>query len=263
MKKTPENFQPVSTKAVPVAVVLTIAACGLCMAGYTMIVRDRGATRSCVAPEDDGTRGRGDPDARAESMNAALATIAAAKRETDSAVASRLPNVPADNPPPPPKAEPPAPPVTVSKEEILAKQKADAHTLDAQLGSEEVDPVWAPKVERATTEALARLGGSMHLDEVTCRETLCRARVTHSDPRAHDEDVERLFNMPVVAGQALTLSPADDPRNTILYFSRKGTTLSVLQPQMQVLPPAGLTPDQLKSLGMDPSGAATPPTDVN
>jgi len=251
---------PASTKAVPVAVMLTIAGCALCMLGYEMIVRDRSASR--LTPE--GAPGGAGPDARAEAMNAALASIAAAKRERDSATPQggpRLPNVPADSPPP--EADPAPPLVAISKEEILAKQKADAHTLDAQLSSEEIDPVWAPKVERATTEALARLGGNMHLDEVTCRETLCRARVTHADPRAHDEDVERLFNMPVLAGQALSLSPADDPRNTILYFSRKGTTLSVMQPQMQVLPPAGLTPDQLRSLGMDSPGAGPPPTDVN
>ena len=240
---------------------LTIATCGLCMLGYTMIVRDRGvASCSCVTPDGEVAPS---PNARAQSMNAALATIAAAKREPDSAAAregARLPSVLPDNPAP---AAPPAPPAAISKDEILAKEKADARALDGQLGSEEVDPIWAPKIERATTEALARLGGNMHLDEVTCRETLCRARVTHADPRAHDEDVERLLNIPVLAGQALSLSPAGDPRNTILYFSRKGTTLSVLQPPMKMVPPSGLSPDQLMSLGMDSAGAATPLTDVN
>jgi len=261
--KAVENTPPLpSTKAVPVAVVLTVAACGLGMFGYSMIVRDRGpATCSCVAPDAEGSPGRRGSSARAESMNAALATIAAAQREPETPPGASLPNVPAESPPPAP--DQPTPPVAPSKEELLAKQKADAHTLDAQLGSEEVDPVWAPKVERATTEALARLGGNMHLEDVTCRETLCRARVTHADPRAHDEDVERLFSMPVLAGQALALSPTDDPRNTLLYFSRKGTALSVMQPPMRMLPPAGLSPEQLMSLGMDQSGAAPPPTDVN
>jgi hypothetical protein len=259
--KVVENTPPTSTKAVPVAVILTVAACGLCMFGYNLLVRDRGAaTCSCVAPDAEGSPGRSSTSVRAESMNAALATIAAATRESAQAGPS-LPNVLPENPPPAPAQ--PAPPVAVSKEEILAKQRSDAHTLDAQLASEEVDPVWAPKVERATSEALARLGSNMHLDEVTCRETLCRARVSHADPRAHDEDVERLFNMPVLAGQALALSPADDPHNTVLYFSRKGTTLSVMQPPMRVLPPPGLSSEQLMSLGLDPSGAAVPPTDVN
>lgn len=195
-------------------------------------------------------------------MSAALTTIASARRELPAVPAGpALAEVPPERAPP--AAEPPAPPVPVSKEELLAKQKADAHTLDVQLGSEEVDPVWAPKVERATTEALARLGGNMRLEEVTCRETLCRARVAHADPSAHDQDVERLFNLPVLAGQAVALSPADDPRNTVLYFSRKGTTLSVLQPEMRMLPPAGLSPEQLSSLGLDRAGAKTPPTDMN
>jgi hypothetical protein len=254
------NAPPRSTKAVPVAVMLTIAACGLCVLGYAMIVRDRGgASCSCVDADADCSPGRTSPSARAaESMTAALATIAAAKSRLE------IPAAQAGSPDgSAPAAEPPAPPVVISREEALANQKADAHRLDTQLGSEEVDPVWAPKIERATTEALARLGGNMRLEEVTCRETLCRARVTHVDPRGHDQDVERLFGMPVLAGQALVLSPADDPRNSVLYFSRKGTTLSVLQPEMRMLPPAGMDPDDPAWAGLGSPGAGTPPTDLN
>jgi hypothetical protein len=255
------KIPPNKTKAVPIAVALTAAACGLCMLGYMMVVRDRGAADcSCVGAGAEGSSDRTIPNARAESMIAALATIAAARSGPETPAA---PTGPGPASVPPPAAEPPEPPAVVSKEEVLARQKADAHTLDTQLGSEEVDPVWAPKVERATTEAFARLGGSMRLDEVTCRDTLCRARVTHLDPRVHDQDVERLFDMPVLAGQALALSPADDPRNTVLYFSRKGAMLSVLQPQMRMFPPADMSPDELTAAGLGSPGAATPSTGLN
>jgi len=100
---------------------LTIATCGLCMFGYTMIVRDRGAAScSCVTPDGEGAPG---PNARARSMNAALATIAAAKREPDSAAAragARLPNVLPDAPDA--QAEPPAPPPAISKDEICERR---------------------------------------------------------------------------------------------------------------------------------------------
>ncbi|HEY8927457.1 MAG TPA: hypothetical protein VIU64_23910 [Polyangia bacterium] len=147
----------------------------------------------------------------------------------------------------PNQAEVPREPVTeaghVSREEAAAQQKADAFTLDQQLQTEEVDPVWSPKLERQTTEAIARAGTSMHLDGVTCRETLCRAKVSHLDPKTRDEDVEKLLNMPVVAGQAMAVAPSNDDRSTVLYFSRRGTYLSVLQPATQPSLPPEMPPE--------------------
>jgi hypothetical protein len=89
------------------------------------------------------------------------------------------------------------------------------------------------------------VGGSVHLDEVTCRETLCRAKLTHLDPKAHEADMDRLLTLPVIAGQALAFAPSNDDRNTVLYFSRKGTSLSVLQPRMQMTLPASLAPSDV------------------
>ena len=145
------------------------------------------------------------------------------------------------------QAEVPRDPVSeagpVSREEAAAQQKADAFTLDQQLQTEEVDPVWSPKLERQTTEAIARAGSSMHVDGVTCRETLCRAKVSHLDPKTRDEDVEKLLNMPVVAGQAMAVAPSNDDRSTVLYFSRRGTYLSVLQPATQPSLPPEMPPE--------------------
>jgi hypothetical protein len=144
-------------------------------------------------------------------------------------------------PPDPPGAAGP-----VSKEEAAAQQKADAFTLDQQLQTEEVDPVWSPKLERQTTEAIAG-AGSMHLDGVTCRETLCRAKVSHLDPKTRDEDVEKLLNMPMVAGQAMAVAPSNDDRSTVFYFSRRGTYLSVLQPATPPSLPPEMPPEVMPS----------------
>jgi hypothetical protein len=43
-----------------------------------------------------------------------------------------------------------------------------------------------------------------------------------------------------IAGQALVLEPTTDGRTTLLYFSRKGTLLSVLQSPMQMPPPTSM-----------------------
>jgi hypothetical protein len=229
--KVVERAHSSSAKPVVVAVGLTIAACGLGLIGYQRLVPASGAGHcSCVEAEGSG-RSVGQIT-RDESVTLALAAIASARsgHATGEQAEPDGAGVPADT------TRDPNQDLVVSPEEIRTRQKADANTLDAQLGSEEVDVTWASKVERATTEAVARLGRNMHLEEVTCRETLCRARLTHADPRMHDDDVDRLLSMPMIAGQALALPSANDERSTVLYFSRKGTTLSVFQPAMRMIP---------------------------
>lgn len=265
MKAVADAAPPSATKAVPLAVMLTMVGCGLGVLGYTQILRDHGAAScSCMADADD-SLGRQSPRPRYEAMTAALATIAATRSEPEipAVPAGPAPAKAADDSMNAPEAESPGPGEPRSKEELLAQQKADAHTLDTELAAETADPVWAPKIERVTAEALAKLGGKLHLEDVTCRETLCRVRVTHADPSARDQDVEALLGLPLPAGQAVALSPSGDPRQTALYFSRRSTTLSVLQPPMRMLPPPGVSPDDLKLFGFDSPGTGTPSADVD
>jgi len=179
---------------------------------------------------------------RPQALARALVSIASAEPEERPSTTRELEPSQAEVPRDPPTEASP-----VSKEEAAAQQKADAFTLDQQLQTEEVDPVWSPKLERQTTEAIARAGSSMHLDGVTCRETLCRAKVSHLDPKTHDEDVEKLLNMPVVAGQAMAVAPSNDDRSTVFYFSRRGTYLSVLQPASQSSLPPEMPPEVMPS----------------
>jgi hypothetical protein len=220
-----------------VAVTLTSALWCLCLIAYKALVPSS-PTDKCSCLQAEGSTDPASSASRNESLALALASIASARqgepsspeKQAEPGGSNILPGqVPEDLP--------------LSKDAIVARQKADASTLDAQILSEEADPIWSAKVERATAEAIAAVGSRVHLDEVICRATLCRAKVTHSDPEMHDKDMQRLLTLPVVTGQAFALAPPNDDRTTVLYFSRKGTSLSVLQPPMR-LPPS-LTPSDL------------------
>ena len=211
----------------------------LCMVGYTRLFLSSTEGR-CACVEADLSASPAARATRKEALALALASISSARPEEHQSPEKKA--APSEAPP---ASGPPFDEPRMSKEEVVARQKADAHTLDSQILSEEADPIWATKVERATAEAIARIGGSVHLDEVTCRETLCRAKVTHLDPSSHEADVDRLLTMPVMVAQALAFAPSNDDRNTVLYFSRKGTSLSVLQPPMQAPPPGLMEPTEL------------------
>lgn len=223
-------------------VIMTSAFWLLCVIGYAKLrtppwgAEHRPTEEAAVATEP------GIRTPRHQALARALVSVASAEPE-------QRPSTPRE--PEPSQAEAPLDPSTqagpLSKEEAVAQQKADAFALDQQLQAEEVDPVWSPKLERQTTEAIARAGSSMHLDGVTCRETLCRAKVSHLDPKTHDEDVEKLLNMPVVAGQAMAVAPSNDDRSTVFYFSRRGTYLSVLQAAPQPSLPPEMPPEVMPS----------------
>lgn len=123
-----------------------------------------------------------------------------------------------------------------STEEIVAQEQAELASLLGELNQEPVDPVWAPVTEQATARAVAA-AESMHLEEVTCRESLCRVRVTHRDLAKREDDVEKLLGVMPWGGQARVYAPTGDP-TTVMYFSRKGMLLSALAPRVpSVLPP--------------------------
>jgi|GEM_PF-5405161 len=221
-------------------VIMTSAFWLLCVIGYAKFSTT--PSRAGHRPADEATDA-GNRTPRPQALARALVSLASAEPEQrPSTIREPDPSQAGAPRDPPTEAGP------VSKEEAAAQQKADALTLDQQLETEEVDPVWSPKLERQTTEAIARAGSSMHLDGVTCRETLCRAKVSHLDPKTHDDDVEKLLNMPIVAGQAMAVAPSNDDRSTVFYFSRRGTYLSVLQqPATQLSLPPEMPPQVMPS----------------
>jgi hypothetical protein len=122
-----------------------------------------------------------------------------------------------------------------SREEIGLKEKAQVTSLEKDLSQEPVDPVWAPSTEQATARVIAA-HSSLHLEDITCRETLCRVRITHRDLAKRDEDVELLLGTTPGGGQAQVYTAPGD-RTTVMYFSRKGMLLSSLSPPAPLVPP--------------------------
>jgi hypothetical protein len=225
-----------SRPVVVVTVLLTSGFWLLGMVAYTKVT-DRAAKVGRGPSTDGQTQEAAEPTTRpdrTEALALALATMASTKPEQRPSAMKEAEPIKEEAPSPPPaEATPP------SKEEAAAQRKADAFTLDQQLQTEEVDPVWSPKLERQTAESIAQIGNGLYLDQVTCRETLCRAKVSHQDAKTREDDVEKLLNLPVVAGQAMVVTPSNDDRSTVVYFSRKGTYLSVLeQPTQTSLPPS-------------------------
>lgn len=127
-----------------------------------------------------------------------------------------------------------------SPEEVLARQRAEAASLQGDIDREPVDPVWAPAAERAAALAVTATP-SLHLEDVTCRESLCRVRVTHRDITKREDDVEKLLRLTPAGGQARVYSPTDDP-TTVMFFSRKGTMLSIFAPPVPLVAPPPLPP---------------------
>lgn len=120
----------------------------------------------------------------------------------------------------------PEPAPLPSSPQNTTQEEAEVVSLQSELSREAVDPAWAPHTEQATERAIAATG-SMQVQEVTCRQTLCRVAVTHSDLAKREEDVEKLLGSTLGAGQARVYAPSNEP-TTVMYFSREGTLLSVL-----------------------------------
>ena len=133
-------------------------------------------------------------------------------------------------------------------EQARRYMKANVETLEEELGNEKVDAEWARKTEEAARRAVASTRNGMRLDDVTCRTTFCRARVTHVDSSMRGSDVMDLVALPEIAGQVLPYAPDDDGETTVIYFAREGHTLSVMS--------SGPPPSA------PPSGTAPPKSDV-
>lgn len=226
----------VTTKTAIVAVVSTVGACGLGLVVYQQLVLDRdgaGTSPGNGTPGDVGERPRrlaaeGQPSsvvARSSSQRAALFRALVKANATYNA---RGEEPLADEGPDP--ADPSADEgdaAEVSEEELFAMQSSEVDRLETQLGAETADVAWATRTEQAMVET-ARLVDTVTLDEVTCRETLCRARVTHHDPSTRPTDLLRLM-AGRKSGQMVSYVP-DEEWTTVMYFSREGRDLPELQP---------------------------------
>ena len=227
--------------AIPVAtaIVLTIAVCGLCMAAYIKFVVEpkirelsNGVQTACAeeTPRERAVSTPRQPRQRMQNVDARVAALIRGLRERRDAMRTSMEDdedVPEDD--------------RLSEEEIRANRQKEIATLENELASEPVDPDWAVKMEKITEEAVAELGGDLELEEVTCRKTFCRARLTHPDPTTRSNDIDRLTLTPELSTQLTFYVPPDNENATVMYFAREGHTLSVYSLKIPDLPlPEGM-----------------------
>jgi hypothetical protein len=220
-----------STRPVVVAVVVTLVVCVLGHFAYNRFVLDRGfapAAASRARGVDTHTLRPASTPPRASGQNGEM--VAALIRALAAASADER------------REEGPPPPAPSAANELAAHDRdaegpseraarfmeGNVETLEAELRDEKVDVDWAKQTEEAATRIVAKMTSGMRLEEVKCRATLCRARVTHVDPSMRGDDLMQLLGAPEMSTQMLPYAPAEDEATTVIYFARQGHTLSVL-----------------------------------
>ena len=113
--------------------------------------------------------------------------------------------------------------------EARDRVRGRALAIEVALGDEPVDARWSSEARDAIRRALAEATlAATSLDDLECRATLCRLRVTHRDARAR-ADFEREFPGAVAALlPQLMVEPLDtegDSPGALLYLARDGHDL--------------------------------------
>lgn len=122
-------------------------------------------------------------------------------------------------------AEPPAPRAEPTIDEIRGR-------LESQFSSQGRDPSWSEDASKQATQQLTTaLPNGSRLVAFDCRQTLCRAEVTHADIAAHQTFVHQAFATPANTwgGPVMaTLDPGSGGNGytTIAYLARPGTLLT-------------------------------------
>jgi hypothetical protein len=218
-----------STRPVVVAVVVTLVLCVLGHFVYNRFVQGRGFA---TAPE---SRARG-LDTHAPGPASTLPKASGQNGEMAAALIRALATANADErreecPPAPGEADELAAhdrDAEESSERAARFMEGNVETLETEFRDETVDVDWAKQTEEAATRTVAKMTSGMRLEEVKCRSTLCRARVTHAEPRLRGDDIMQLLGAPEMSAQMLPYAPAEDEATTVIYFARQGHTLSVL-----------------------------------
>jgi hypothetical protein len=124
-------------------------------------------------------------------------------------------------------------PPSQSDDEVGQGTRDQIAYVDAMFSNEPSDPRWARESERTIEAGLRERVGDSSVESVECRETLCKARVTHVDEAGFQGFVQRAFGPPRYwTGSVASLrdkEPGADGkiRNTIFY-TKDGMDLPML-----------------------------------
>lgn len=111
-------------------------------------------------------------------------------------------------------------------EETAEEQQArQAETIEQSLTAQAVDRTWSQATEANMAEVVEGMEG-VELVAATCKETVCRVELSHSDPARVAEVIDDLrFKRPFATEGLILYSGPPDDRHSTLYIAREGYSL--------------------------------------
>lgn len=103
----------------------------------------------------------------------------------------------------------------------VERDLAIAEDLEAVMDAEPADDAWAAETETLAATAVADLE-SATLISVACRNTLCRAELTHTSNTKRDLAMSELTQVPPFNTQGFVHMRLSDPPESAIYFARAG-----------------------------------------
>lgn len=157
---------------------------------------------------------------------ALLRQAAAAQPEPAREAPTEAPAAPAVNEPPDRAA---------AVEAAIAYRAKQAAYVDDLYARQAVDKAWAQPARDGLTTQLSKSLGTSTLESVDCRESLCKARITHHDQAGYDKFLSQLQASRDTWNGAFWLyrDPTAEGEETVqnsIYFAREGTNIPTPRP---------------------------------
>jgi len=111
-------------------------------------------------------------------------------------------------------------------EETAEEQQArQAETIEQSLDAQTVDRTWSQATEAKMAEVVDGMEG-VELVGATCKQTVCRVELAHSDPARVTEVIDDLkVTRPFATEGLIIYSGPPEDRHSTLYIAREGFSL--------------------------------------
>lgn len=111
------------------------------------------------------------------------------------------------------------------KETAEEQQARQAETIEQSLDAQAVDRTWSQATEASMAEVVDGMEG-VELVAATCKQTVCRVELAHSDPARIAEVIDDLrFKRPFATEGLIIYSGPPEDRHSTLYIAREGYSL--------------------------------------
>jgi hypothetical protein len=131
-------------------------------------------------------------------------------------------------------AEPSAPPAPLWTQKELDDARAsghafpivaDAHHLDEELYQQPVNIERTTQIENELQRTASSLSLRARFEGATCSEDVCRVVVVHAAAEQRSSELNTLLGNGPLDGQVLMVPRPAPDNESVLYFSKKGTSL--------------------------------------